>query len=192
MPEKIVASRKDRWVLRQATQALTHPFCIILQGTSKVCASKSTTFRKTRTTKLTPQSISSVSHTRCFNLPSAEGVPQFVPSEDQTSGLLGTLVTTGYNGGRAETAAPWTGQLLLIPQVSPETSLPPGSHPSFSKGSQAQPFLCYGQGWGKCPCLLGSIPPVPEMRDILFQHRAWPRIGTQEILLSNNNETSLY
>lgn len=112
-----------------AIQALTRPFCIVLQGTSKVCASKSTTFRKTRTMKLTPQSISSVSHARCFNLPSAEGFLSLfllrikgqaysVPWLQQRAGNCCSLLT---------------GQLLLIPQVSPETSPPPGSHP-FSQG----------------------------------------------------------
>lgn len=103
-------------------------FCVILQGTSKVCASKSTTFRKTRTTKLTPQSISSVSHTRCFNLPPAEGSLSLfflrikgqvcsAPCSQQRAGSCCSLLT---------------GQLLLMPQDSPETSPPPGSHPSLS------------------------------------------------------------
>lgn len=132
-PGKIMASRKDRWVLSQATQALTRPFCIILQGTSKVCASKLTTFRKTRTTRLTRQSISSVSHTRCFNLPSAEG--SLTLSLLRIKGQAYSVPWLQQRAGNC--CALLTGQLLLIPQVSPETSPPPGSHPS-----QAQPFIC--------------------------------------------------
>lgn len=70
---EVTTSRKGRWVLSQAPQHSTGSFCVILQGTSKVCASKLTTFPKTRTTRLTPQSISSVSHPRCFNLPWLKG-----------------------------------------------------------------------------------------------------------------------
>lgn len=62
-PRTTIASRKGRWVLSHANHALTRSFCITLQGTSKVCASKSTTFQRTQTTRRTPQSTSSVSPT---------------------------------------------------------------------------------------------------------------------------------
>lgn len=62
-PRTTIASRKGRWVLSHTNHALTRSFCITLQGTSKVCASKSTTFQRTQTTRRTPQSTSSVSAT---------------------------------------------------------------------------------------------------------------------------------
>lgn len=135
-------SRKGRWVLSHADHALTSLLLRILQGTSKVCASKSTTFQRTQTTKRTPQSTSSVSDNGVF-ISLAEGSLKL---------FLLRLKGQAY-------AEPWlqlrvgnscsllTGQLRLISRISPHTSPPPGSHP-----------LYHAEGRGGGPCLLGNIP----------------------------------
>lgn len=146
-----------------------HPFCIILQGTSKVCASKLTTFQKTRTTKLTPQSISSVSHTRSFNLPSAEGSLSLFLLR-----IKGQVYSAPWSQQRAENCCSLlTGQLLLIPQDSPETSPPPGCRFSL-RGSQAQPFIMLRMGVGErvLVCWVASPSSADKRRSLPAQGMA--------------------
>lgn len=121
----------------------THSLLLrILQGTSKVCASKSTTFQRTQTTKRTPQSTSSVSDNGVF-ISLAEGSLKLFLLR-----LKGQAYSEPWVQLRVgNSCSLLTGQLRLTSQISPHTSPPPGSHP-----------LYHAEGRGGGPCLLGNIP----------------------------------
>lgn len=143
------------------------PFSPVFQETSKVSASKSITSQRTQITKLTQQNISSVSACMQFLISFLVLGPALQLSEHQEPRLSrDPCLSRGQEKAESPSRTPvqrpnlhtcsslclqhlslpsLPGKLLLILQVSDDTSPPPGSPPCPRTDSQSTaPLLCCG------------------------------------------------